>query len=119
MTFWKSKRVTVTGGKGFLGKYIIEKLQQYGCINIAIADLPEYNLTKITDIQRMYYEQQPDIVIHLAAVVGGIEANRTNPGKFFFDNANDLNGAIPVPEPMNRCDLFLFFSFRVKSPYEP
>ena len=85
--FWKNKRVTVTGGKGFLGSYILEKLEQRGCKHIAIADLPEYNLTRLPDIQRMYNEQQPDIVIHLAAVVGGIGANRENPGKFFYENA--------------------------------
>ena len=85
--FWKNKRVTVTGGKGFLGSYILEKLEQRGCKHIAIADLPEYNLTRLPDIQRMYKEQKPDIVIHLAAVVGGIGANRENPGKFFYENA--------------------------------
>ena len=87
MSFWKTKRVTVTGGKGFLGSYISEKLQQRGCKNIAVADLPEYDLTKLPDIARMYREQKPDLVIHLAAVVGGIGANRENPGKFFYDNA--------------------------------
>ena len=87
MNFWKDKRVTVTGGKGFLGSYILEKLQQRGCKNIAVGDLPEYNLTKLPDIKRMYQEQKPDMVIHLAAVVGGIGANRENPGKFFYDNA--------------------------------
>ena len=87
MNFWKNKRVTVTGGKGFLGSYILEKLQKRGCRNISIADLPEYNLTRLPDIQRMYQEQKPDIVIHLAAVVGGIGANRENPGKFFYENA--------------------------------
>ena len=87
MGFWNTKRVTVTGGKGFLGSYILEKLEQCGCKNIAVANLPEYNLTNMTDIQRMYREQKPDIVIHLAAVVGGIGANRKNPGKFFYENA--------------------------------
>ena len=87
MGFWKTKRVTVTGGKGFLGAYILEKLEQRGCKNIAVADLPEFNLTKVHNIQRMYKEQKPDIVIHLAAVVGGIGANRKNPGKYFYENA--------------------------------
>ena len=87
MDFWDNKRVTVTGGKGFLGSYIIEKLQQRSCKNIAVANLPEYNLTKLPHIKRMYKEQKPDIVIHLAAVVGGIGANRDNPGKFFYENA--------------------------------
>ena len=87
MNFWKSRRITVTGGKGFLGSYILEKLEQRDCKNIAVADLPEYNLTRLPDIKRMYKEQKPDIVIHLAAVVGGIGANRENPGKFFYENA--------------------------------
>ncbi|MBC8485063.1 MAG: GDP-L-fucose synthase [Bacteroidetes bacterium] len=87
MDFWNSKRVTVTGGKGFLGSYILEKLKQRGCQHIAIADLPEFNLTSLPDIRRLYQEQQPDIVIHLAAIVGGIGANRDNPGKFFYENA--------------------------------
>ncbi len=87
MNFWKNKQITVTGGKGFLGHYILEKLQQRGCKQISIADLPEYNLTKLPDIKRMYKEQKPDILIHLAAVVGGIGANRDNPGKFFYENA--------------------------------
>jgi len=87
MKFWENKCVTVTGGNGFLGSYIIEKLEERGCNNIFIADLPKYDLTNLSDIQRMYREQQPNIVIHLAAVVGGIGANRENPGKFFYENA--------------------------------
>jgi len=87
MNFWESRQITLTGGKGFLGSYIIEKLQKRGCKNISIADLPEYNLTRLPDIKRMYNEQKPNIVIHLAAVVGGIGANRENPGKFFYENA--------------------------------
>lgn len=85
--FWDTKRVTVTGGKGFLGFYILEKLEKRGCNNIFVANLPEYNLTKLPDIQRMYDKQQPDIVIHLAAAVGGIGANRESPGRFFYENA--------------------------------
>ena len=57
MVFWDKKRITVTGGKGFLGSYIIEKLEQRGCKHIAVAGRPEYDLTKITDIQRMYKVQ--------------------------------------------------------------
>lgn len=87
MGFWKNKRVTVTGGKGFLGYYILEKLKNRACKNVSIADLPEFDLTRLPDIKRMYEEQKPDIVIHLAAVVGGIGANRENPGKFFYENA--------------------------------
>ena len=87
MNFWENKRVTVTGGKGFLGSYILKKLKKRGCKKISVADLPEYNLIDLQDIKDMYNEQKPDIVIHLAAVVGGIGANREKPGKFFYENA--------------------------------
>lgn len=87
MSFWDNKRVTVTGGKGFLGSYIIENLQKLGCKHISIPSSQEYNLVNLSDIKRMYENQRPDIVIHLAAVVGGIGANQKNPGKFFYENA--------------------------------
>ncbi len=86
MSFWTNKRVTVTGGKGFLGSHLIEKLKQRGCENISIPLIEEYNLVELEAIKRLYREAKPDIVIHLAAVVGGIGANRANPGKFFYDN---------------------------------
>jgi len=87
MSFWEGRRITVTGGKGFLGKHLIRKLEEKDCKNVMIADLPEYDLREKENILKMYEEQNPDIVIHLAAVVGGIGANRENPGKFFYDNA--------------------------------
>lgn len=81
-------RITITGGKGFLGTHLVRKLrEERGYKNIFIADLPEYDLRLIEDIKRMFDIQMPDIVIHLAGVVGGIGANRENPGKFFYDNA--------------------------------
>ena len=83
-----TKRITVTGGKGFLGTHIIRKLKDdRNCQNVSIADMPEYDLRVLENIQRMFEEQKPEIIIHLAAVVGGIGANRENPGKFFYDNA--------------------------------
>jgi len=81
-------RITVTGGKGFLGTHLVRKLRkERGYKDVFIADLPEYDLRHIEDIKKMFDSQKPDIVIHLAAVVGGIGANRENPGKFFYDNA--------------------------------
>lgn len=85
---FRNKRITVTGGKGFLGCHLVRKLsEERGCKNLFVADLPEYDLRMLDDIRRMYDEQRPDIVIHLAGIVGGIGANRENPGKFFYDNA--------------------------------
>ncbi|HON57972.1 MAG TPA: GDP-L-fucose synthase [Smithella sp.] len=80
------KRITVTGGKGFLGTHLIKKLKDCGCRNIQIADLPEYNLTDINDIRRMYQETHPEVVIHLAAKVGGIGFNQEKPAELFYDN---------------------------------
>jgi len=83
-----NKRITVTGGKGFLGTHLIRKLkEERKCQNVFIADLPEYDLRVLEDIKRMYEEQRPEIVIHLAALVGGIGTNRENPGKYFYENA--------------------------------
>ena len=82
------KRITVTGGRGFFGKHLIKNLkEERNCKNVFIADLPEYDLKILENIKKMYDEQKPDVVIHLAATVGGIETSRENPGKFFYDNA--------------------------------
>jgi len=83
---FKNRRIVVTGGAGFLGSYVISGLQQRGCDNILIADIDKYDLCKLDDIKRMYDELKPDVVIHLAAVVGGIGANREHPGEFFYKN---------------------------------
>lgn len=86
MNFWEDKRVIITGGAGFLGSYVVEKLKKRGCKNIFIPLIEDYDLTKEENIVRLYQNYSADIVIHLAAVVGGIGANRENPGKFFYDN---------------------------------
>ena len=80
------QRVVVTGGGGFLGSYVVEKLQQHGAETIIVPRRCEYDLVQLPDIQRLYRETRPDLVIHLAAVVGGIGANRANPGRYFYDN---------------------------------
>ncbi len=82
----EDKRITVTGGKGFLGTHLLKKFADCGCHHISIADLPEYDLTNIADIQRMYEKTKPDIVIHLAAKVGGIGFNQEKPAELFYDN---------------------------------
>jgi GDP-L-fucose synthase len=86
MSFWQGKRVTVTGGAGFLGSFVVERLRQRGCRDIAIPRSKDYNLVDIDAVRKLYRDTRPDIVIHLAAQVGGIGANQANPGKFFYDN---------------------------------
>jgi GDP-L-fucose synthase len=85
-TFFQDRRVVVTGGAGFLGRYITEGLRKRGCKNILVPKIEDYDLVNIDDINRMYENMKPDIVIHLAAVVGGIGANREHPGEFFYKN---------------------------------
>jgi len=82
----KHKRITITGGKGFLGTHLIHKLKEKGYKYLYIADFPEYNLIKPEDIKRMYVDSKLDIVIHLAARVGGIGFNRENPATLFYEN---------------------------------
>lgn len=82
----ESKRITVTGGSGFLGRYVIEKLKDTWCNDIFIPRSKDYNLVNMEDVKLLYADANPDIVIHLAAIVGGIGANSQNPGKFFYDN---------------------------------
>ena len=84
--FFKDRRIVVTGGAGFLGSYIIDGLQKRGCKNILVPKIEDYNLINLPDVIRMYDDMKPDIVIHLAAVVGGIGFNRQHPGKFFYEN---------------------------------
>ncbi len=86
MNFWNNKKVVVTGGAGFLGQVVIRELKARGCVDIFVPRSKEYDLREKAAIVRMLNDAKPDIIIHLAAVVGGIGANRENPGKFFYDN---------------------------------
>lgn len=82
----KNKTVIVTGGAGFLGKAVIKKLKERGCPEIFVPKIEEYDLRELADIKKMYAVARADIVIHLAATVGGIGANLGRPGSFFYDN---------------------------------
>lgn len=83
--FWKDCRVTVTGGAGFLGHHVVKRLEEAGA-DVYVPTIEEYDLTKIEDIRRMYDTAQPELVIHLAALAGGIGANRARPAEFFYVN---------------------------------
>ena len=83
---WQDRRVVVTGGAGFLGTHVCERLRQRGCRDVLVPRSADYDLIQLPDIQRMYADMRPDIVIHLAARVGGIGANRAHPGDFFYAN---------------------------------
>ena len=84
--FWKDRRVCVTGGAGFLGKFVVEKLRQRGAKEIFIPKIEDYDLVKREDILRMLEDARPDTIIHLAALAGGIGANRARPADFFYVN---------------------------------
>ena len=85
--FLKNKNISVTGGEGFLGGHLIRLLEKKNPKTISIVRHSEYDLVNGSDVQRMYKDQNPDIVFHLAATVGGIGVNQRNPGKFFYENA--------------------------------
>lgn len=84
--FWRDKRVVVTGGGGFLGSHVVESLRERGYANPFVPSSRDYDLRREADIVRLFDKSRPDVIIHLAAVVGGIGANRENPGRFFYDN---------------------------------
>ena len=86
MSNFPYKRVVVTGGAGFLGSYVTRKLRERGVENISIPRSRDYDLVQIEQVRRLYDDTNPDLVIHMAAVVGGIGANRANPGRYFYDN---------------------------------
>jgi len=87
-SFWTKRRVVVTGGRGFLGAYVVERLKASGAPaeQVLVPSRRAYDLRQLDAVERMYHDMRPDIVIHLAAVVGGIGANRERPGEFFYDN---------------------------------
>ncbi len=80
------KRIVVTGGAGFLGGPVCRRLRDRGCENVVVPRRSEYDLTREQDVQRLYEDTRPDVVLHLAAEVGGIAANMDNPGRFFYAN---------------------------------
>jgi len=84
--FWQNKRICVTGGAGFLGSYVVEKLQQRGAKEVFVPRIEMYNLVNRHDILRMLDDAHPDLIIHLAALAGGIGANRARPADFFYIN---------------------------------
>jgi GDP-L-fucose synthase len=87
MAIAKTDSIVVTGGAGFLGGFVVEKLKSLGFDNIFVPRRKEYDLTREVDVERLYNDAKPNIILHLAAEVGGIGANRDNPGRYFFANA--------------------------------
>ncbi len=82
----RNKRILVTGGAGFLGRYVVEVLQQWGCKEIVLPRRSQYDLTREEAVEQLYRDAHPEVVIHLAAAVGGIGINSLNPGRFCYEN---------------------------------
>lgn len=89
-----SKRIAVTGGDGFLGRYVVQMLHSRGCSGVFVPHIEQFDLTREASVEQFYIESKPEIVIHLAAEVGGIGANRANPGRFAY--ANLVMGALLI-----------------------
>jgi GDP-L-fucose synthase len=86
-SFWDARRVTVTGGGGFLGRAVVRRLEAGGATDVFVPRSRDYDLRTVGGVGSALADGRPDVVIHLAAVVGGIGANRENPGRFFYENA--------------------------------
>jgi GDP-L-fucose synthase len=86
MNFWHNKRVLVTGGNGFLGKHVVTLLWQRGGLDVRVGRLQDYDLRYSGQVDEMFERMEPEVVINLAAAVGGISANISQPGRFFYDN---------------------------------
>ena len=84
--YWLDKRVVVTGGGGFLGSNVVKFVRARGCRDVFVPRSRDYDLRREADVVRLFEDSRPDVVIHLAAVVGGIGSNRLNPGRFFYEN---------------------------------
>jgi GDP-L-fucose synthase len=84
--FWQDKKVCVTGGAGFLGSFVVEKLKERGAKEVFVPRYKDYDLTEVANIRRMLQDSDPNLIIHLAALAGGIGANRARPAEFFYNN---------------------------------
>jgi len=84
--FWKDRKVCVTGGDGFLGSYVLEKLAERGATQVFVPKIEEYNIVDPEAVKRLIADANPDLILHLAANVGGIGANQARPAEFFYDN---------------------------------